>query len=163
MEVKSKVITVYVSDDNIEFDTKKNCIIHDNFLKFSKLHEALIKLDFYKRFKIKPYFHNSDVTNISPRSELIKGDNNFIYYVLVRGRMGNGNDIIRFKFRKNHILILKCDTDDVRNQEYIGKIPTTWLNKTSDEISYDVEKYLSQRKVVIKVVTNTETVTYKEV
>lgn len=166
MKNKTKIVPIYVANDGAEFDTKKECKQHELFLKLNKLHKILIQLGFYKRFKIVPYFHNVDITNIEPREfgqPLHNGK--YIFYTLMYGRMGNGDCRVRLKGRKNHIILLKYNTDhsELEPMKYLGKIPISWLDKEAEEIASEVEKYISERKVFVKVVNTTSTVTYKEV
>lgn len=161
MKEIEKVIKFYVSEDGKEYDSKEKCLEHEKFLKIRLLHYKLNQLNFYKRFKIVPYFHNYQVTNIEPNDKGFYESKNF-YYTLVSGRMGNSDDKIRFKIRGNNILLLRYNNDD-QEQHYVGKIPKNWLDLTLEELSIEVEKYISNRKVFVKNVSYTPVVTYKEI
>ena len=112
-----------------------------------KLHIDLMKCEFHKQFKIRPYLHNKNIINIHNDYANTLNDN--LSYVLMHGRMGNGNDIIRYKKRGSSIVLLKYNSESLDKQEYLGSIPYNWINLNIDELKIEVDKYTSERKVFI--------------
>lgn len=176
MKTRIKEIKVYVSKDGSEYYTEKECRENDNFIDIKKLHKKLLECNFYKRYKIVPYFHNYDVTCIEPRSELKE----YLYdtydkkgntrescapsYVLVYGRMGNGNDYVRLKKRGNKIILLKwSDDSDIRDVDYLGTIPSKWIDMDLEELQKEVDTFISKRKIFVKEIKTTQKITYREI
>jgi len=92
-------------------------------LKMKKIFDKLVDENFFENYKIVPFYHNYKVTNLGNPS---KNDwiDKYQGYVLVHGRMGNGNTIVSFKLRGNKLLIFRWDTDDSESdgKRYMGSI-----------------------------------------
>lgn len=166
MEVRTKTVQVFVSHDEEEFTSEKDCREHERDLKIKALHSKLLDCNFHKRFKIVPYFHNYEVTNLGPASYWKEELDDNLSFVLVRGRMGNGDD--RVKYRKNgkNLVLIRYSLDaDIAEQVYLGKIPYSWTELNQEELQVAVDEYLSKRKVYKKVVTQhiTSEVKYEEI
>lgn len=161
MEIKKKEIIVYVSKDQKNFLSESDCKEWEQHLVFDQLHKNLLKCDFHPRCKIQPYFHNSEIKFIGGTMTDINLDINNSY-LLVRGRMGNGDDRVRYKSHGSKIVMLKHYTDD-NEEEYLCSIPTKWIDLSVDELQIEVDEYIRNRKLYRKVVTNTSTITYEEI
>lgn len=161
MEAKKKEITVYVSADNKEFNSEKECKKWEQHLVLDKLHKKLIECDFHSRCKIRPYFHNTYINFIGDKytSKDLASNNS---YLLMSGRMSNGDDRVRYKLRGSTIVIIKYSTDD-NKQEYLCSIPSSWVKLNIEELKFEVDNFISKRKVFKKVVNTTSTVSYIEV
>lgn len=161
MEAIKKEITVYVSTDNKEFTSEKDCKKWEHHLVLDELHKKLIECDFHIRCKIKPYFHNSDIKFIGGKyiSKDLASNNS---YLLMGGRMGNGDDRVRYKLRGSRILMIKYSTDS-NEQEFMCSIPSNWIELDIEQLRIEVDKFIENRKVFKKVVNTTTTVSYVEV
>lgn len=160
MEARKKEITVYVSNDNKEFRTEKECKKWEQHLVLDGLHKKLIECDFHSRCKIRPYFHNSDIKFIGGKwTSKDLGTNNS--YLLMGGRMGNGDDRVRYKLRGSTIIMLKYSTDD-SEQEFLCSIPSNWIDLDITSLKIEVDKYIINRKIFKKVVNTTSTISYVE-
>ena len=118
------MITLYKSIDGKEFTDKSSCEKHEtDLIKMKKIFNRLVDEKFFPNYKIRPFFHNSEITNLGNPS---KSDwiNRYQGYVLVHGRYGNGNTIVSFKLRGNKLLIFRWDTDDCESEgkRYLGHI-----------------------------------------
>lgn len=176
MEAIEKTITVFRSIDGVEFLKEEECIKHENmFLRKKKeqesyslineLHKKLLLCDFHGRYKIIPYFHNREIKFIGGKYTENKLSKDYSY-MLMGGRMGNGDDRVRYKIRSDKsILLLKYNTDDsdFDKQEYFGKIPYFWINLSQEDLQKEVDEYISKRKIFVKEVSFTPSVTYKEI
>ena len=116
--------TIYKSDSGKEFVCKDDCIKHENkSKKLRKIFNKLVDEKFFPNYKIKPFFHNVEISTLGNPS---KSDWKEKYqgYVLMHGRMGNGNTIVSFKLRKNKLLIFRWDTDSCESEgkRYLGSI-----------------------------------------
>lgn len=119
-----------------------------NYAKLSKLHNELIKLNFYERFKIRPFFHNKQITNIKPSNKEIKRiDDNRLSYLLMTGRMGNGDTRIILKTKGNNIVLIKYHTDNELDSkpEYLGRIPMEWVYLDLDKLNIETNKFIKLR------------------
>ncbi len=167
MEAKIKEVTVYVSTDGKEFNTPKECKYHEAFTIIENLHKKLITCDFHSGFKIVPYFHNRDITHIGKHQGACWVDtglhNTDASYVLMHGRMGNGNCRVRYKKRGDSILLIRYNTDGQTSPVYLGKIPYSWTLLEMGELQAQVDTYLANRKVFVKEVNYTTNVTYKQI
>jgi hypothetical protein len=161
MEARKKEITVYVSTDNKEFNSEKDCKQWEQHLVLDELHKKLIECDFHGRCKIKPYFHNSDIKFIGGKytSKDLASNNS---YLLMGGRMGNGDDRVRYKLRGSTIVMIKYSTDD-NEQEFLCSIPSSWIKLNLEELKSEVDNFITNRKIFKKVVNTTSTVSYIEV
>lgn len=115
--------TIYVANDGKKFTNKEKCKRHENgLLKIKKIFYKLVDENFFENYKIVPFVHNHEVTNLGkPRKSDWK--DHYRGYILVHGRMGNGDTIVTFKLRKNKLLIFRYDTDDYYNgKRYMGSI-----------------------------------------
>lgn len=110
--------TTYKSIDGKEFTDKKSCEKHENdVIKIKRIFEKLVDEDFFHNYKIRPFFHNSEITTLG-RPFKYEWRDKYCGYRLVNGRYGNGDTIVSFKLRPNKLLIFRWDTDD---SEYDGK------------------------------------------
>lgn len=161
MEARKKEVTVYVSTDNKEFQSEKDCKKWEEHLVLNELHKKLIECDFHSRCKIRPYFHNVDIKFIGGKhtSKDLANNNS---YLLMGGRMGNGDDRVRYKLRGSTIVMIKYSTDD-NEQGYLCSIPSSWIKLNIEELRFKVDEFISKRKVFKKVVNTTSTVSYVEV
>lgn len=161
MEIRKKEITVYISKDEKEFHSESSCKEWEEHLVLDQLHKNLLKCNFHPRCKIQPYFHNSQIKFIgSTMTDLNLARNNS--YRLVMGRMGNGDDRVRYKMHGSTIVMIKYYTDD-NEQDFLCSIPSKWIDLPIDELQIEVDDFISKRKLYRKVVTNTSTVTYEEI
>ncbi len=78
------------------------------------------------------------------------------------GRMGNGDDRVRYKLRGSTIVMLKYSTDG-NEQEFLCSIPSNWIDLKVEDLKIEVDKFLESRKVFRKVINMTSTVSYVEV
>ena len=78
------------------------------------------------------------------------------------GRMGNGDDRVRYKLRGSTIVMIKYSTDG-NKQEFLCSIPSSWIDLKIEDLKIEVDKYIVNRKVFKKVVNTTSTVSYVEV
>ena len=161
MKTQEKIIKVYVSDDGKEFESIKDCHYHENYLKLLPLHEKLVELKFYDRFKIVPYYHNFDVKVIRPKSKLMDGV--YTSFVIVYGRMGNGDCRVRLKIRGENILLIRYNTDGESKPVYLGKIPLSWCDMDDQQLEKSVEEYLSNRRIFVKKTEFTTNISYVEI
>ena len=118
------MITIYKSIDGKEFTDKAICEKHENDLvKMKKIFEKLVDEDFFHNYKIKPFFHNSEITCLGRPSKNDWRDK-YHGYRLVNGRYGNGDTIVSFKLRGDKLLIFRWDTDDSESdgKRYLGCI-----------------------------------------
>jgi hypothetical protein len=161
MEKRIKQITLYVSNDNKEFLSEKDCKLWEQHLKLDQLHKNLIQCDFHGRCKIRPYYHNTEIKFIGGRntSKDLSSDNS---YILMHGRMGNGNDMVRYKIHGSTIVMLKYSTDS-NDQEFLCSIPSSWIDIPVDNLKTEVDKFLENRKIFKKVITNTQLISYMEI
>jgi hypothetical protein len=164
----TKLVTTYIANDGSRFTTEKDCKEHENLVLLNNLHKMLIKCNFHDRFKIIPYFHNRDITTIGNgfvQEKLNEYVGETPSYLLMGGRMGNGDCRVRYKIRgKKHILLLRYSHDsDIPDQVYLGKIPYSWTTLSKDELQIEVDNYIANRKVFVKVVTNNPIISYKEI
>ena len=118
------MIIIYKAFDGKEFTDKEDCLKRETYLtNLKKVFDKLVDEDFFKNYKIKPFYHNYEVTCLgSPtKDSWIPRYNG---YVLVRGRMGNGDTVISFKLKRNKLLIFMWDTDDSESEgkKYMGSI-----------------------------------------
>lgn len=143
MKIKKKEITVYVSSDDKEFTSEKDCMIWEKHLALNKLHKKLLECDFHCRCKIKPYFHNIDIKFIGSQytSKELSNNNS---YLLMGGRMGNGDDRVRYKLKGSKITMIKYSTDDTE-QEFLCSIPSSWINLPIDVLKIEVDKFIENR------------------
>ena len=158
MEARKKEITVYVSTDNKEFNSEKECKKWEQHIVLDELHKKLIECDFHSRCKIRPYFHNSDIKFIGGKytSKDLASNNS---YLLMGGRMGNGDDRVRYKLRGSTIVMIKYSNNE---QEHLCSIPSDWIKLNIEELKLDVDRFITDRKVFKKVVNTTSTVSYVE-
>ncbi len=116
---------VYVAKDGKRFNDKNTCIKHENKIKYIQtIFENLVEQNFFPNYNIKPFFHNREITNLgNPKKEDWKPE--YRGYVLMHGRMGNGDTIVTFKLRRNKLLIFRYDTDDEESEGkiYMGYTP----------------------------------------
>lgn len=161
MEVRKKEITVYVSTDNKEFNSENDCKKWEQHLILEELHKKLILCDFHSRCKIKPYYHNYDIKFIGGKhtSKDLASNNS---YLLVGGRMGNGDDRVRYKLRGSTIVMIKYSTDD-NEQEFLCSIPSGWIELNIEQLRIEVDKFIENRKIFKKVVNTTSIISYVEV
>ena len=161
MEARKKEVTVYVSTDNKEFNSENECKKWEDHLVLDELHKKLIECDFHSRCKIRPYFHNNDIKFIGDKytSKDLAINNS---YLLMGGRMGNGDDRVRYKLRGSIIVMLKYSTDD-NEQEYLCSIPSDWVKLNIEELKVEVDNFIAKRKIFKKVVNTTSSVSYVEV
>ena len=118
------MLTIYKSIDGKEFTDKTSCEKHENdLIKMKKIFEKLVDEDFFRNYKIKPFFHNSEITTLG-RPTKYDWINKYNGYRLVSGRYGNGDTIVSFKLRGNKLLIFRWDTDDSESdgKRYLGHI-----------------------------------------
>ena len=78
------------------------------------------------------------------------------------GRMGNGDDRVRYKLRGSTIVMIKYSTDD-NEQEYLCSIPSDWLKLNIEQLRIEVDKFIEDRKIFKKIIKTTSTVSYVEV
>jgi len=133
---------VYKSDDGKYFTNTESCIKYETDLnKLKKVFNKLVDDNFFENYKIVPFFHNWDVTTLGKPSKSNWNDN-YRGYILVHGRMSNGDTIVTFKLRKNKLLIFRYDTDDSVNT---GKI---YMGSVSIELprKLKIKKILNQIK-----------------
>jgi hypothetical protein len=161
MEIRKKEITVYVSKDGIEFLTETKCKKWEKHLVLDQLHKNLIKCNFHSRCKIQPYFHNYDVKFIgsSMTQKDLDKDNS---YRLVMGRMGNGDDRVKYRFHGSTITMIKYYTHD-DEQDFLCSIPANWVHLYVEALQIEVDEFIQNRKLYRKVVNNTSTITYEEI
>jgi hypothetical protein len=167
-ELVTQTITTYIANDGSRFLNEKSCLEHESYTLLNELHQKLIECNFHRRFKIVPYFHNTEISNIGgnyAQQKLDNYQNETPSYILMRGRMGNGDDRVRYKMRgKKYILLLRYSHDvDVKEQVYLGKIPYIWTTLSKDELQTEVDNYIAKRKIFVKVVTNNPIISYKEI
>lgn len=136
----SEVIT-YVSKDGQEFSDRKECMQYEEYITINNLHKKLLLLNFHHRFSIQPFFHNIEINNISCQypQENLKSD---MSYLLMRGRVGNGDDRVRYKKRGEKIILLRYSTDSDQ-VIYLGHIPYFWVN--TDLLESYVNDYFLRR------------------
>ena len=77
------------------------------------------------------------------------------------GRMGNGDDRVRYKLRGSTIVMIKYSTDDSQ-QEHLCSIPSDWIKLNIEELKLEVDRFITDRKIFKKVVNTTSTVSYVE-
>lgn len=161
MEARKKEVTVYVSTDKREFNSEKECKEWEQHLVLDELHNKLIECDFHSRCKIRPYFHNTDIKFIGGKYTLKElASNNS--YLLMGGRMGNGDDRVRYELRGSTIVMIKYSTDN-NEQEYLCSIPSSWIKLSIEYLKSEVNDFISKRKIFKKEVNTTSTVSYVEV
>ena len=103
---------IYKALDGREFDTEEKCIKHENkLLKLKRVFDKFVDEGVFPNYKIPTFYHNYDVSSLGKPS---KSDWSYRYrgYVLVHGRMGNGDTVVSFKIRGNKLLVFRWDTDD---------------------------------------------------
>lgn len=161
MKAMKKEITVYVSTDNEEFNSETECKEWEQYLVLDGLHKKLIECDFHSRCKIKPYFHNADIKFIGGK-DTSKDLSSNISYLLMGGRMGNGDDRVRYKLRGSTIVMIKYSTHD-NEQEFLCSISSNWIDLKFEDLKIEVDKFIENRKVFEKVINTTSTVSYIEV
>jgi hypothetical protein len=118
--------TIYESNDGKQFPNQESCIKHETELKkLKKVFNKLVDENFFENYKIIPFFHNREVTTLGKPSKSNWKDK-YKGYILVHGRMGNGDTIVTFKLRKNKLLIFRYDTDDYHENgmRYMGSVST---------------------------------------
>jgi hypothetical protein len=116
MKIRYETITGRLFDDEalaIKYEK--------NISKIKEYFDILVDIDFFQNYKV-PL--GKGYTDLGKRSGLgiRKSDwrYNFMGYTQYYGRMGDGDQRITFKLRKNNLLILRY-TDDLKVQ-YLGKI-----------------------------------------
>jgi hypothetical protein len=114
---------IYKSIDGKQFNDKDICVKHENKLSLiKKTFDDLVDQNFFPNYNIRPFFHNREITTLeNPKKSDWKPQ--YRGYVLMHGRMGNGDTIITFKIRGNKLLIFRYDTDDAEKKIYMGSIP----------------------------------------
>lgn len=155
MEAIKKEVTVYVSTDNKEFSSASECKKWETHLKLSKLHQNLLMCDFHSRCVIVPYFHNSTIMFIGNKhtSKDLAPNNS---YLLMGGRMGNGDDRVRYKLRGSTIAMLRYSTDSIE-QTFLCSIPSKWIDLSIDDLKTEVDKFVAKRNIGnSKNITSTE-------
>lgn len=116
--------TIYKSIDGKEFTERTSCEKHEtDLLKMKKIFEKLVDEDFFHNYKIKSFFHNSEITTLG-RPQKYDWRDKYHGYRLVNGRYGNGDTVVSFKLRRNKLLIFRWDTDDSESDGkiYLGHI-----------------------------------------
>lgn len=161
MEAIKKQITVYVSTDGKEFDSTSDCKKWEKHLRLDAFHKKLLACNFHARCKIEPYFHNVEIKFMGTAHTSPNLSNNNSY-CLMGGRMGNGDDRIRYKLRGGTIAFIRYSTDD-NEQKYICSIPSEWMNLDMENLQQQVDKFIEERKIFKKVVDTTQTINYVEV
>lgn len=161
MKTETKQITIYIANDNKEFSTENECLKWEIHLRLDQFHKNLLLCNFHPRCKIIPYYHNRDISaigneytdkNLSPNNS----------YLLMGGRMGNGDDRVRYKLHGSTITLLRYSTDD-NEQKFICSLPTKWMDLSLDDLQIEVDKFVGERKVFRPIVSYTQTITYVEV
>jgi hypothetical protein len=137
------LVTTYIANDGSRFTNEKDCKEHENLMLLNNLHKMLIKCN----------FHN-DITTIGNRfiqEELDEFVGETPSYLLMGGRMGNGDCRVRYKIRGvKHILLLRYSHDvDIPDQVYLGKIPYSWTTLSKDELQIEVDNYIIQRNLML--------------
>lgn len=116
--------TIYQANDGKQFSNGESCVKHETDLnKLKRVFNKLVDDNFFENYKIVPFFHNTEVTTLGkPRKSDWK--DKYKGYILVHGRMGNGDTIVTFKLRKNKLLIFRYDTDDshLDGMRYMGSV-----------------------------------------
>jgi hypothetical protein len=114
--------TIYRSNDGKDFESKESCINHENKLKTLKnIFNKLVDENFFQNYKIVPFIHNVKIDNLgNPKKS--DWNNKYCGYVLMGGRMGNGDTVVSFKLRNNKLLIFRWSTDDSEDKRYLGSI-----------------------------------------
>ncbi len=118
------MITIYRTIDEKDFTDKLQAEKHENnLIKMKKIFEKLVDEKFFPNYRIKPFFHNTEITTLGNPSKNDWRDK-YHGYRLVSGRYGNGDTIVSFKLRKNKLLIFRWDTDDseYEGKKYLGSI-----------------------------------------
>ena len=161
MKQIKKEIDVYISEDGKEFYCPKECKKWEEHVVLDQLHKNLIECNFHGRCKIRPYYHNVDIKHIGGRftEKNLASDNS---YMLMGGRMGNGDDRVRYKLHGSTIVMIKYSTDD-NKQEFLCSIPSSWIKLKIEDLQIEVDKFIENRKVYKKVVSTTTTVSYEEI
>lgn len=162
MKKIDKVVTFYVSEDGIEHETEEKCREWDKHLVLKGFHERLFNLGFHIRCKIVPYHFYSEICFIGDgrRSKELSKNNS---YVLASGRYSeHGDERVIYKSIGTKIRLLIYNTEEMEYR-YQFSIPKKWIELTIDELKIEVEEFLKNRKVFVKEVKTTETITYREV
>lgn len=133
---------IYKALDGREFDTEEKCIKHENkLLKLKRVFDKFVDEGVFPNYKIPTFYHNYDVSSLGKPS---KSDWSYRYrgYVLVHGRMGNGDTVVSFKIRGNKLLVFRWDTDDSESEgrKYLGSIV---INDRLEKIKKIKEKITS--------------------
>lgn len=147
---KEKTITVYVSEDGKEFTQSDKCKQWEQHLKLNQLHQKLIECNFHDTCRIRPYFHNTKIKFIGRAGSIwnttakkLTTNNS---YLLMNGRMGNGDDRVRYKFHGSTIVMLKYSTDaDWSDQEYLCSLPSSWIDLPIKNLKQEVKKFITHR------------------
>jgi hypothetical protein len=144
-----------------DYPSESDCKKREQHLILDELHKKLILCDFHSRCKIRPYYHNFDIKFIGGKyiSKDLASNNS---YLLMDGRMGNGDDRVRYKLRGSTIVMIKYSTDD-NEQEFLCSIPSSWIGLNIEQLRIEVDKFIENRKVFKKVVNTTSTISYVEV
>ena len=145
MTTVTKKVTVYIAWDGAEFTSERKCKNWETHLALDALHKNLLESDFHSRYRISSYFHNRQIDFLGNGSgwyfEDLREDNSFL---LMGGRMGNGDDRVRYNVsgKGQKIVLLKFDTEDSTNQRYLGSLPMHWLTLPIDELRPEVDIFI---------------------
>jgi len=140
----------YVSIDSRSFKNEQDCIKNDNLvLKIKMIFDKLVDDNFFENYKIPTFYHNREHSNLGKPS---KGDFGYYLrgYIIVHGKMGNGNTWITFKLRKNKLLIFKeemdGDFDKWQQKRYYGCIDITKYLDVCESRRLKIEKIVKKIK-----------------
>jgi len=108
-----------------EFNSAKKCAKHEvELININRYFKALVAQKFFPRFKIQKFFHNANIEDLGDPTQY-SWQPNIPGYVRMSGRMGNVGNIVKFKIRKQYLLILFYVEE--RGWKYLGKIRRDWI------------------------------------
>lgn len=129
-----------------EIKAEKELKNHMNFLMLDNLHKNLKILNFYRKFKIYPfYYNNKKYKNIKPISNLV--EEKFIHFVVARDTNKNNEIKIELKIRKNKYVYIYKYNGEHNNIVYLGRIPLFWSELNLIQLQDVINVYILKRKL----------------